>query len=861
MPQISVFAALALALACSGCFKARDCAQSEICNGRDDDCDRRVDEDFRDAEGRYVRKEHCGGCSVDCAAVFPSAAETECQIDANTAAPYCAIRSCSEGFRLSGAVCVPLVTALCLPCEGDEDCAQRQPGARCLPTTEGGRVCAQPCSVDGECPAGFSCGGPGAESNGQCVARSGRCSCLPETVGASFACSVQSPSGQQCAGVQRCEASGLSACEAALREACNEVDDDCDGKVDEDFRDAQQRYVSAEHCGACARPCVPPGPNMQAECRVEGSEIRCASDCLPGYVDVDDLLANGCECQRYDGQGPPPVIGGDNDCDGIPDDNREDFIFVTSTGNDNDPGTLLRPMRTPQAALQRGRAVGKDVLVARGIYPGPVDLVAGVSIYGGYRPDFRQRDLTLFPVQIEARQATPGSPVLRCRGIEQATRIDGLTLMGSPASSLGEGSTTAYFDGCGPAVALHSITIFAGRGAAGVRGRDSNENLSSLGLSRLEELDGVSGGNGQPVPSEACLPLAGGSGGQKSCPQQDVSGGGGGGAICPNLSCQVGQPCGNSGCADFSSGGVCDIASVMSLALPNPAAQAGRGALPGTAGAPSYNAPTTSGRCVCNAAGVTQGCFCEDNGSLNRDGALGGDGAPGLSGLGGQGCAEAPRFDAATGRLSGGGGGNGSAGANGSGGGGGSAGSGLAVIAGTVGGCPSRTGGSGGGGGSGGCGAPGANGGGGAGSSVGIVIRLGNGQSQGPSLSEVRVVTASGGRGGDGGVGAAGGVGGSGGLGGTATRFFCTRAGGRGGDGGPGGSGGGGGGGCGGSSHGIYLLSGSAALDAYVEALRAGTRIESTGVAGEGGRGGFSPGAPGVAGSPGRSDPIRVVGP
>ena len=150
-------------------------------------------------------------------------------------------------------------------------------------------------------------------------------------------------------------------------------------------------------------------------------------------------------------------------------------------------------------------------------------------------------------------------------------------------------------------------------------------------------------------------------------------------------------------------------------------------------------------------------------------------------------------------------------GSDGSGGGGGCAGAGYAVITGTETACTSVAGSAGGGAGSGGCGAPGAAGGGGGGASIGIVIQLASGSTQGPRLNAVRIVTASGGDGGDGGVGASGGSGGSGGLGGV-TNFWCARNGGRGGDGGPGGAAGGGGGGCGGASLGVYLVPNGSAL-------------------------------------------------
>ncbi|HJL03193.1 MAG TPA: hypothetical protein RMH85_21815 [Polyangiaceae bacterium LLY-WYZ-15_(1-7)] len=824
-----------------GCYEHHLCGAPESCNFDDDDCDRRIDEDFVDEDGIYFTAEHCG-CGVACADVFPTAAETACEVDRVAGEARCVLVACPEGWHRAGeGACAPDVPALCLPCTEDADCALRQPGAACREMETGERRCLTPCMEVG-CPAGFAC------EAGLCMPTSGICGCTPETIGVELACLVERDPEYACAGARVCTEDGLGECEPVLGETCNEQDDDCDGQLDEDFRDEAGRYVDRLHCGGCAMPCVEPGPNMEARCEPRGpSEVECVVECLEGFVDVDGILANGCECERFDGVGPPPAVGGDTDCDGAPDE-TDDYVYVTTTGSDTNPGTLERPMRTVQAALERGDAEGKDVLVARGIYEGAVDVVGGVSLFGGYRPDFRDRDLALFPVVLENRGAEAGAPVLTCHDVSAPTRVEGFTVQGTDATRPGAGSTAVYLDGCGPDVAFAALTVLAGRGADGVRGRSSSDALAALGAS-LEDLDGVPGREGNPgTLAGRCGRVAAGRGGGHVCPGgNDVSGGVGGAADCPDTGCFNGSACGNAGCTDYTVGGVCDFTAVLRDAVPNPAAQAGRGALPGEAGELTYNAPTN--RNVCN--------FCDDNPTLPRNGGRGGDGAEGIDGTGGEGCAAAPLFDPATGRAGGGDGEAGTGGSDGSGGGGGTAGAGYAVIGGTGPGCEDRSGGSGGGGGSGGCGAPAARGGTGGGASIGVVVRLAARATAGPTLEEtVRVVTASGGQGGPGGQGAAGGTPGSGGNGGGA-RFWCARTGGRGGDGGRGGVGGGGGGGCGGGSHGVVLVPRGGDFGGYRDALES-VEIDETGVAGRGGPGGFAPGAGGTDGGDGDDAAVAV---
>jgi hypothetical protein len=488
----AAFAALllvAMSLVASGCYDSHLCGTEEMCNYDDDDCDDLVDEVFVDADGVYFTPEHCGGCGVSCAEVFPTAAETACVVEEGVAG--CRIVSCPVGFHLAGeGACVPDVPVLCLPCNTDEDCALREPGAVCADAVDGGGRCAPPCREDSElgpCPMGAECVG------GFCAPIGGDCTCNASTLGLTIGCIVTRDDGYACAGAEVCEEGGFTACAPALGETCNDQDDDCDGATDEDFRDAAGRYVDRLHCGACATPCVEPGPNMVAMCLPAGAGVRCEVECEDGFVDVDGIQANGCECERWDGMGPPPAVGGDADCDGLPDDTT-DFIYVTSTGSDTNPGTLARPVRTLGRAATLGRTERKDVLVARGVYEGPFRMVAGVDFFGGYRPDFRDRDLELYPVLIEGRR--PGEPVVICESINAATRFEGFTLEGSDATGAGTGATTLYTNECGATVTFASLEILAGRAADGVRGDDASDNLRDWGLSSLGQLNGADGRTG-----------------------------------------------------------------------------------------------------------------------------------------------------------------------------------------------------------------------------------------------------------------------------------------------------------------------------------------------------------------------------
>jgi hypothetical protein len=107
-------------------------------------------------------------------------------------------------------------------------------------------------------------------------------------------------------------------CVPGAEERCNDADDDCDGAIDEGF-DLER---SVENCGACDRPCTPPG----AFGRCEAGECRLES-CDVGFVDLDGSEGNGCEyaCTPFDSV-DSVCDRLDDDCDGAVD---EDIDLAT----------------------------------------------------------------------------------------------------------------------------------------------------------------------------------------------------------------------------------------------------------------------------------------------------------------------------------------------------------------------------------------------------------------------------------------------------------------------------------------------------------------------------------------------------
>jgi len=826
-------------------------AKAEACDTIDNDCDGAIDEDFRDANGRYTSVQHCGGCGVACASLVANATATECVVISGT--PSCRATACAAGTYAfdGGRACLALPSNLCEACQDDADCLV--PGSRCLGAGADrycGRSCAAGSPYGASCPLGYVCGG-GADP--QCMPVSGSCQCGPGDQGITRACPVGA-----CTGLQTCEQSGndfaFDACsaEGIIPEVCDGIDNDCDATTDEGFRDSNGVYGTALACGNCGNDCT---KRWRADQHVNGACSAgptrtcvigsCGTDTINGtayqFVDVNGLPGDGCECGKVAGtivdepdldfgaaRPAANAVYSDADCDGI-DGKIGDALFVRAGATAPGAGTLASPYPTIGQAIAAFTASGKlYILVAGGEYRENVVLSANLKIHGGYAPDFRRRNIVTFETRIlgvepDFASGTPLPGTVYAANLRTGrTIVSGVTIVGYdvtalPAAGLGGFTSHAlYIIDSNATLELRNNLIIGGLGGAGSDGASGSNGYGRAGANGTQ-LDG-GGGVSVEAGAKACTGTtcaigsnrAGGTAGVN--PQCGAANGiAGGAAVCPiyNQASWVPPIAGKDGAAGYTWTRDSHSDDQCSEHLTEAGYPINIKKLDGLDGAPGVAGPeglqglgcsTSEGTVVAGVWSNAPGA----NGALGVAGARGGAGAP----SGGVDTALQAQMPAGVDP-------------NGT--------------------YRHKLGAGGGGAGAGACGGSGGRGAGSGGASIAVFVGWVAQTTTTAPLFVANVVERSfGGDGGTGGYGGTGGVGGNGGSGGASMDFWVGFRAGNGGRGGNGGEGGGGGGGCGGASFGFGVFGKPVAVTVNYTTSNAFTRLDASLTGGHGGEGGPS---------------------
>ena len=239
---------------------------------------------------------------------------------------------------------------------------------------------------DMRCPSGQFC--DRSPTGGGCVRE------LPCELGDSTCSRLQ---GDACNGTWSCDPARLR-CVRSAPFNCDDMDmctmDTCTtmGTVPMCQHMGPDYTTDVTNCGRCGARC-PAAAHQTASCAMGACGVSCES----GWVDLNGMPADGCECNAMSSDAPESTFA-DSNCDGI-DGTVSAAIFVSPRGDDaNDglgmvmpgpdgrPRLTVRPKRTLAAAVTAAAEARppKSVYAALGTYVGSVRLSSGVSIYGGY---------------------------------------------------------------------------------------------------------------------------------------------------------------------------------------------------------------------------------------------------------------------------------------------------------------------------------------------------------------------------------------------------------------------------------------------------------------------------------------------
>jgi len=298
-------------------------------------------------------------------------------------------------------------------------------------------------------------------------------------------------------------------------------------------------------------------------------------------------------------------------------------VFVSaSKGNDQNDGSMTKPLATLAAGLRKGQIEGKRVLVCAETYAETLAWIDGVSAYGYFDCGAVEWKLD------ESKRATiasPKSPAVRVEAAVKPTRIEGFQIVapdfgaGSPDEREPfQNSSVGVFVKSSSALTISKSTIRAGKGRDGIDGKEGPAVVQTdvaAPVTGASEADCTDFFGGATCASNINPPLrTGGAGGVVSCaggatPSAGGAGGDGGHWQMPADTWKVTPK--NGVTVGSALGGV--------VAAPVNDTQGGSAGSPGGAGTDGANGSHS---------------YAEDGPRL-VDGTNGTDGAPGQGGGGG----------------------------------------------------------------------------------------------------------------------------------------------------------------------------------------------------------------------------------
>ena len=279
----------------------------------------------------------------------------------------------------------------------------------------------------------------------------------------------------------------------------------------------------------------------------------CATGCPVDTYDLDgNPLTGPCGCEySCHKTGPTDPIDGefkDDNCDGT-DGVVEKCIFVANDGTDDATGgTRDKPVKTIKFAIDRAKTISGDVCLSGESYSELVQMLSGVSVYGGF--DEKNVDFKFRRVASAITTITNAGTVVEAPKIDVDTHFEGITIHTTAPTGIGASAYGVRFGGGSGTLYVRwdKMTVADGTsgedGTSGGNGADgangpagTNYGSGGGGATPIASTCGATGGGGGSGGN-------GGSGGADGSSGTAGSGGSGGGG---SGSCFSSGSAGNSG--------------------------------------------------------------------------------------------------------------------------------------------------------------------------------------------------------------------------------------------------------------------------------------------------------------------------
>ena len=236
-------------------------------------------------------------------------------------------------------------------------------------------------------------------------------------------------------------------------------------------------------------------PNAVANC--SGAGTCQFVECQAGYVDANNNLGDGCECQFQSSTDLPELTAPfvDQNCDGI-DGNVATSVFVATWGTDSvSCGSRTSPCRTVQRGIDNANP-GNQVLIGAGTYNESVTLRNNVSLYGGYAGSQSGNwsrsaaNVTTINATV-ATETANGIVGVRGTSITTATTLNLITVRTANTVGAGRSNYGVHCVGC-TGLRLNNVRIDIGAAANGSNGSNGSNAADVWNAST----NGGTGGNG-----------------------------------------------------------------------------------------------------------------------------------------------------------------------------------------------------------------------------------------------------------------------------------------------------------------------------------------------------------------------------